>query len=356
MTAALLGCGGAGDGGVGAVDAALALDMSVPDAAVVVPPDAAAVVPDAAVIADAALAPPDAAPPPDTTCNGHTAYCDRPYNLVIQPCTHNAFSSKAYRFVIPTPNQTRTLTEQLDGGVRALMLDTYFWKDDLYLCHGECGPWGNRKLVDGLNEIRAWMDTHPRDIVTFILEAYITEAQTLSALELSGLAAPGGVDDPAFPLYHAAGPPGSPWPTLGDMLAHNQRLVVFTDDAAATASWHLHWPTWGWETPYGDAAFPCTHGRGDPAAHPNQIFVLNHYSLGAAGGDPTVSAANNTFDAIVAHSQRCTMASADDNPAGQVPTFVNVDHFDVPTEGGPTPRPDLIDAVEALNGATPDTP
>ena len=133
-----------------------------------------------------------------------------------------------------------------------------------------------------------------------------SEAQTLRGLAASGLAPADGRPDAAFPLYHAAGPPGTPWPTLGAMLDAGARLVVFTDDAMANDDWHLNWTRFGWETPYNDPTFTCAHGRGDPAAHPNQVFVLNHYSLGAAGGDAMVSARNNTFDGIVEHARRCS--------------------------------------------------
>jgi hypothetical protein len=334
------------------VSPAQTADAAAPDAAgpadaadarpAPVPPDAAAALPP-----DAAKSPPDAAPPP--TCNGTSERCARPYNEVAQACTHNAMSSKAYRFIIPTPNQMRSLTEQLDAGVRCLMLDTYDFEGQLYLCHGECGPWGKLPLADGLAEIAAWLEAHPREVVTFILEAYITEAQTLGALAEAGLAAPEGTPDARFPLFHAAGPPGTPWPTLGEMVDSNRRLVVFTDDAAAAAPWHLHWPSWGWETPYNDPTFTCAHGRGDPGGNAHPIFILNHYSLGPAGGDERISTQNNTFESLTEHARRCAAPTDADNPLGLRPTFLNVDHFHVPTAGGPTDQPDVIDAAFALD-------
>ena len=304
---------------------------------------------------------PDAAEPPDADtvqspdatlaapCNGAAVSCDRPFNEVAQACTHNAMSSKAYRFIIPTPNQMRSLTEQLDSGVRCLMLDTYAFEDELYLCHGVCGNWGKLLLADALAEIAAWLRAHPRDIVTFILEAKITEPQTLGALAAAGLASADGMADARFPLFHAAGGPGTPWPTLRDMIETNARLVVFTDDPAATGGWHLHWPSWGWETPYNDPTFTCAHGRGDPGGNPHPVFILNHYSLGAGGGDERISTGNNAYDSILEHGRRCAQVTPDDNPLGVGPTFVNVDHFHVPTSGGETDRPDVVDAVDAFN-------
>ncbi len=133
------------------------------------------------------------------------------------------------------------------------------------------------------------------------------------------------------------------------MVDSNRRLVVFTDDAAAAAPWHLHWPSWGWETPYNDPTFTCAHGRGDPGGNAHPIFILNHYSLGPAGGDERISTQNNTFESLTEHARRCAAPTDADNPLGLRPTFVNVDHFQVPTEGGPTDQPDVIDAVDALD-------
>jgi hypothetical protein len=327
-------------------DAALP-DAVAPDARA---PDTLAPAPDAAP-PDAAL--PDAAPPDaGPICNGRADLCARPYNDATQVCTHNAMSSTAYRFIIPKPNQAVSITAQLDAGVRCLMLDTYLFEGERYLCHGVCGNWGKLKLADGLREVATWLAAHPRDVVTFILEAYIDEVQTRAALEEVGLAAPGGAVDPAFPLFHADGPPGTPWPTLGEMVDTNRRLVVFTDDPAANGTWHLHWPTFGFETPYNDPTFTCEHGRGDPTAGPNRVFILNHYSLGPAGGDVMISSQNNAYDTVLEHGRRCRGVDPANNPFGQRPTFVNVDHFQVPVAGGGPgreARPDVLDAVETLN-------
>ena len=77
-------------------------------------------------------------------CNGDRAWCHRPYNELAVVCTHNAHSNQEDGFAIPTPNQIPSFTTQLEDGVRCLMLDTYDWNGELFLCHGACGFWGNR--------------------------------------------------------------------------------------------------------------------------------------------------------------------------------------------------------------------
>ena len=136
----------------------------------------------------------------------------------------------------------------------------------------------------------------------------------------------------------------------------NQRLVVFTDDEAANGTWHLHWPTYGWETPYDDPTFTCAPGRGDPTAYDNQIFILNHYTLCIQGGCTSTSIENNAFDFALERASACWQVDPANNPWGQIPTFVNVDNYHVPTGGGPTDDPDVFDAVEALNALWPGPP
>ncbi len=290
------------------------------------------------------------------TCHGRSDLCDRPYNQVAQVCTHNAMSSTAYSFIVPTPNQARSFTEQLDDGVRCLMLDTYAWQGDLYLCHGECGFWGALPLVDGLVEIATWMDAHPSEVVTFILEAYISEADTFSALVDAGLADPSGEPTTQDVLYYHDAPPGSPWPTLREMEESGQRLVVFTDDGSANGNWHLDWRAYGWETPWDDPTFSCQDNRGDPTAYDNQVFILNHFTISSIGGSEQLSEQNNAFDVLWDHASRCWQTDAQYNPWQQIPTFVTVDHYHLPTTGGATLEPDAFDVVEALNDAWPTAP
>ena len=272
-------------------------------------------------------------------CGGQPGYCDRPYNEVSQVCTHNAMSNVADGFVFPTPNQTPGLTRQLDDGVRCLMLDTYWHEDEASLCHGACGLWGVRPLHDGLVEVRAWLEAHPTDIVAFILEAYLDEEQTSQALTDAGLAPY---------LYRHAGL-GTPWPTYGEMIAGDERLVVFTDDADSVESWHLDWRTHGWETPFNDESFTCDPGRGEPTAAEHQVFILNHYTLCGGGGCPENAVVNNDYDGLLERALSCSEADPVRNPGGQIPTFVNVDHYDVPVEGGTSEEADVFEVVRALN-------
>ncbi|MFN7972218.1 MAG: putative Ig domain-containing protein [Acidobacteriota bacterium] len=279
-------------------------------------------------------------------CNGSAVACDRPYNQWSEVSTHNAMSNEEDGFWLPTPNQKYSFARQLDDGVRCLMLDTYMDQGQPALCHAYC-VLGSTPWIPMLQDLDLWLETHPHDVVTFVLEAYITEAETRQALLAAGIFGR---------VYHHGKPPGSPWPTLRELCETGQRLVVFTDDGSANGDWHLDWRAYGWETPYDDPTFTCQNGRGNPRAYDNQIFILNHYVLCPAGGCEQNGAVDNAYAFFFDRASRCFRFDAVTNPWTQVPTFLNVDHYHVPAPGAQSPRADAFDVRDAINASWPNPP
>ncbi|MBR56869.1 MAG: hypothetical protein CMH54_02300 [Myxococcales bacterium] len=283
-------------------------------------------------------------------CLGSPAYCDRPYNEFTQVCTHNAMASEAYEFFLPWPNQIFSIPQQLDDGVRCLMIDTYESEGELLACHGLCAL-GSTPLVPLLEDISDWLEEHPDEIVTLIIEAHIDEDLTRVALQEAGLMAAGDVSDI---IYFHDGPPGTPWPTLGAIIDSGRRLVVFSDEGGIEGGWHLDWRAYGWETPFGEIDSSCEPGRGTPGETENQVFVFNHYSLCDFGGCEEKSLENNSFEPFFTRAKGCWATDELKNPHGQIPTFLVVDHYHVPNPGTQTERPDVFDVADALNAAWPD--
>lgn len=108
------------------------------------------------------------------TCNGAAELCDRTYDRVTVPMTHNAMSNADDGW--STPNQTHGVARQLADGIRGLMLDVHYFDveanqnsserletatpaDQVYLCHALCAL-GKKRLLDGLCEITNFLDTH----------------------------------------------------------------------------------------------------------------------------------------------------------------------------------------------------
>ncbi|XWS30879.1 hypothetical protein CRYUN_Cryun23aG0028800 [Craigia yunnanensis] len=128
-----------------------------------------------------------------------------------------------------------TITDQfkLLNGARGLMLDTYDFDGDVWMCHsfgGKCydftafGP-----AIDYLKEIEAFLSANPEEIVTLILEDYVGPNSLTKVFTDAGLM------KYWFPVSNMP-KNGEDWPLVSDMVAYNQRLLVFTSIQSKEAS------------------------------------------------------------------------------------------------------------------------
>jgi hypothetical protein len=253
-------------------------------------------------------------------CNGAVALCARRFDEVSYPTAHNAMSNAEDGWL--EPNQNVGIARQLDAGVRALMLDIHEWGEDVLLCHGPC-PLGSLPLVEGLARIRRFLRAHRGDVVTIIFESYVPAprvAEAFAAADIDG-------------LVHAHAP-GTPWPTLRQLIDADERLVVLTDDDGGGAyDWYMDVWTHAFDNPYAAetiADFTCEGGRGDGA---NALFILNHF-LSAPLAQPESAPTVNANPFLVDRARNCMAARA------HLPNFVTVDFCD---------QGDLFDAVAQLN-------
>lgn len=256
---------------------------------------------------------------PSRSCNGGPQLCDRAYDEVAYATTHNAMSSAEDGWLLP--NQTFAVPRQLADGVRALMLDVHRWFGEPHLCHGTCLG-GSRRLEDGLLEIRAFLETHPREVVTLIFESYVTVEEMEGAFQASGL------------LAHAhEQSPGDAWPTLGEMIDAGRRLVVFTDRDGGLRPWYHDVWAFAWETPFAAETpddFTCEANRGTPG---NDLFILNHF-LTNPTALPSLAEQVNHDPELTARVLACEARWS------HLPNFVTVDFHDIG---------DVLGAVETLN-------
>ncbi len=259
--------------------------------------------------------------PPEGACNGSVALCDRRLDEVVFPTTHNAMSNMDEGWI--APNQLHPVIPQLRDGVRGLMLDTHLDADGVpSLCHGSCA-FGKKPLDEGLGEIAAFLNCNPREVVVIIFEAYVTPEETDVAFQKSGLR----------DLVRVQ-PKGAPWPTLGELIAKNERLIALTDDPSGTPDYyHFVWD-YAWDTPYAAETpedLKCEVGRGDPA---NSLFIFNHF-LTNPTADLTLAEQVNHDPFFLDRAQACSAQVSD------LPNFVTVDFY---TTG------DLFTVVQTLNG------
>ncbi|KAI4346702.1 hypothetical protein L6164_007575 [Bauhinia variegata] len=153
-----------------------------------------------------------------------------PFNKYAFLTTHNAFAidGEPSHTGIPritVDNQEDSITHQLNNGVRGLMLDTYDFDGDVWLCHsfgGQCHDYtAFEPAIDTLKEIEAFLSANPPEIVTLILEDYVGPNGLTKVFNASGLM------KYWFPVTSMP-KNGQDWPLVSDMVAKNQRLLVFT--------------------------------------------------------------------------------------------------------------------------------
>ncbi len=263
----------------------------------------------------------DAGPGDAGVCNGSALLCDRRYDQVAYATTHNAFSVDAENF--GAPNQSRAMRAQLDDGVRGLMLDAYIDRGRPYLCHGPCSL-GRRLLSDGLCDITRFLDERPGEVVTIIFESYVTAADIERSFTESGLI------ERVHP--HVM---GERWPTLRELIARDQRVVVFTDREGGARPWYLNVWAYAWETPF-SARTPaeldtCAMNRGNRA---NSLFIFNHFLTNPLASRELAQMVNlNPF--LIDRAQRCQRETA------ALPNFVTVDYYDIG---------DVLAVTRTLNG------
>lgn len=272
--------------------------------------------------APAQEAPEPRVPESATACNGFDALCDRRYDQVAYPTTHNAMSNEDAGWF--APNQRHGVARQLADGVRALMLDTHYDGRTPSVCHGTCLA-GSRPLYDELRVIRRFLKAHPREVVTLLFEPHVAVDDMVGTLRRSGLV--------RYAYTHRQ---GAPWPTLREMIDLDQRLVIFTEDHGGSPAWYHDLWAHTWETPYHFESLgelTCRKNRGTGGA---SLFLLNHFITNPFPSRTAAREANR--EAVLgARAETCM-------EQGQLPNFVAVDFYD---------RGDLFRVVDRLNGVGP---
>ncbi|KAF3961473.1 hypothetical protein ACB098_01G228000 [Castanea mollissima] len=154
-----------------------------------------------------------------------------PFNKYAFLTTHNAYAIEGEPSHTGVPrvtftNQEDNITRQLNNGVRSLMLDTYDFQGDVWLCHSSGGKCYDitafEPAIDTLKEIEAFLSANPTEIVTVILEDYVQAPNGLTKVFTDA-----GLMKYWFPLKNMP-KNGQDWPLVSDMVADNQRLLVFT--------------------------------------------------------------------------------------------------------------------------------
>ena len=257
-------------------------------------------------------------------CNGSVDNCGKQYNQVAYLTTHNAYNTDSEGFSLP--NQHLGIADQLNQGVRAFMLDVYDFFGTPTQYHGSA-LLGTQALSSDLNELKNFLDANSNEIVTLILECYVSADDIESELINAGLM--------PYVYTHVN---GNAWPTLQEMINLNKRLVVFSDvaDASASQGWYHYVWDFAVETHYSVNNvndFTDDYNRGDSL---NDLFIFNHFvtnSLSGTGMDAE-SAIANEYNFLLNRIELNNLLKA------KFPNFITVDFFELGN---------ALDVVNTLN-------
>ena len=255
-------------------------------------------------------------------CNGSVSYCSRRYNELSFPTSHNAMSNEKDGWI--GPNQRHPIKKQLFDGIRALMIDTHYDDTDgthvPSLCHGSC-QYGSIPLLAVLQTIEHFLRCNEEQVLTLIIEAYVSPEDTKSVFETAGLI--------SYMYKHNR---GGTWPTLQELIDKNQRLLVLSDDGGVD-DWYMNIWDHAFETPF-SAGKPddlvCTKNRGELS---NSLFILNHFLTTLVGFESLAEQVNhNPF--FIERARLCQ------NQFNHIPNFPTVDFYNIG---------DLFKVSESLN-------
>lgn len=267
-----------------------------------------------------------------------------PFNKYAFLTTHNAYAIEGEPSHTGVPrvtitNQEDNITQQLNNGVRGLMLDTYDFEGDVWLCHsfgGNCYDYtAFEPAIDTLREIEAFLSANPSEIVTIILEDYVHAPNGLTKVFTDA-----GLMKYWFPVTSMP-QNGQDWPLVSDMVAKNRRFIVFTSIKSKEQSEGIAYQ-WNYmvENQYGDGGMKAgscpNRAESAPMDDKTKSLVLVNY-----------------FKSVPIKVSACIQNSAD--LANMLPTcyaasgnrwanFVAVDFYKRSEGGG------SFQAVDTLNG------
>lgn len=161
---------------------------------------------------------------------------EKKYHETCFLTSHNSYAAWEYGYLYA--QQKWNITHQLEHGVRCLMLDTYDINNQVLLCHDskllteiislDRDP---VPLLTELITLKKFLEKNPKEIVTIILENYVSDDQLLDstfAYLNDYILRPSDWD----PVKKGG------WPALSWMQKHNKRVVIFNSISATELTYN----------------------------------------------------------------------------------------------------------------------
>lgn len=316
--------------------------------------------------------------PSNQGCNGYIELCPEPLNQIVWPASHNSMASAAYDFL--GAEQTETIPEQLNAGIRFLMIDAYYGyddhglvrtnlaggisranlraergnaavreldrlgaltgvadtsgkKQDVYFCHDFC-ELGAIPSKQVFNDVDTFLSRNLTDVVVLDIEDYVQPKDLKRALIEGGL----------WDRLWRPSPKQYGWPTLDQLVTpkrgrseNPRRLIVTSEKHAGEASWLMGTYEISSETPYAvptsASQFNCNPERGGTD---KSFLLINHWIKSNGPPDPVVASNTNSQKVLTKRFQQCIATR------GQLPNAIGVNF---------TSQGDLFKTVDLYNAA-----
>jgi hypothetical protein len=302
-------------------------------------------------------------------CNGYPELRDRRLNEVVFPTSHNSMAGAD----IPDwmfPNHEKGIIAQLNDGIRGFLIDIHYgipignrvktvFEDEsaairkyeavlgkegvaaamrirdrliggdekakgIYLGHGFC-ELGALPFVPVLKEIRKFLVANPHEVLIIVIQdESVTPQDVAACFQESGL-----ID---FVYFGNVTPP---WPTLRQMVAIDQRVLVLAENNSEGVPWYHQAFEVMQETPYSfhdPSQFSSVPNRGSMEG---SLFLLNHWIDTPPSPKPSIAEKVNAYDFLLAR------AKESQKQRGLLPNLIAVDFY---LTGN------IFDVVNTLNG------
>lgn len=224
-------------------------------------------------------------------CNGFVELCDKKISEALFAGTHNSMSAQEEGWL--GPNHIYPIPTQLSDGIRALNIDTYWWEEEAYMCHGFCEI-GAQPLSYATDTIAQFLEQNPSNVIIVTFQSTLTAEETLQPFYDSGL-------QPE--LYHHE--TGTQWPTLQALIDEQQRLLLFSNlDGGRIDGYMSQWEHW-LDNPYSAQAvedFACIPDRGDE--NTATLYNINHFLTNPIAL-PELAQEANEESVLTEHMERC---------------------------------------------------
>jgi len=300
-------------------------------------------------------------------CNGHAELCGRTLPELAFATAHNAMAAASERGWFFASHKGG-LGDQLAFGIRGFQIDAYFGvpvaggvRTDrfhtmdrealaaeygeeflaardrvaarlglvgedvpraVYLCHGFC-ELGATPLAEALAIFRDFLERQPREVIVIFVEDHIPADDVAAVFEDAGLT--------RWTHTHRE---GSVWPTLGEMIERNERLLVMAENDGSGPDWYHPGFELTQETPYSFASpaeFSCEPNRGLPES---PLFQLNHW-IEKVMPSPGDAQRVNEFEFLLKRALGCQAER------GMLPNLVAVNFYEIGH---------VLRVVDVLNG------